>query len=432
MLKFIAKLLLLVLVTMSWATAAQEWLPDRSSREGPGIKLGDSLMFHPGLGVEGGYDTNPMRNDDFPGAGRLRVTPYLDLASRSQARRIQDEGVVDITPSRFDLRFGLAGYYDWYFSSDNAVDDQDHFGVDTHLNFTLFPQGVFSLILDAVYLRSLQPYESNEGEPKAWNMIRPGIGFRLRPGGGTLSFELGYRLRLMLFEDSELKKRNNKMNHDVRFITSWKILPKTSFISKVYFSPIVYTGSAEENIDSMPVRALFGVQGLLTPRFGLSLFLGYGAGFYKQGDDFGSVLASGELMFFITPTANIRFGGKRDFVDSYYSNFLVKNGGYLKYEQMFGSVFLASLKGDIYHHGYSTMVDEEPGVDLDFPDDRSEIRAGATLLLEFRATDWLSIHASGRYESIISDFEYTDVATTDKVPIEFNKFEVLAGVRAHY
>lgn len=54
---------------------AQEWLRDRENSEGPGVRLGDRLVLHPGLGIEGGYDTNFFHQDaNEPGAGRLWVS----------------------------------------------------------------------------------------------------------------------------------------------------------------------------------------------------------------------------------------------------------------------------------------------------------------------------------------------------------------------
>jgi hypothetical protein len=443
--EFIAKLVLLLIVVLPLRVASQEWLPDRSSREGPGIMLGDSLVFHPGLGVEGGYDTNPMRySQDFNGAGRLRVTPYLDLVSRSERHRVQDEGVVAPTRPKIDLQLGLAGYYDVYFSDMENINKQDHFGIDSKINFILFPEGVFSLLAEATYARSMQPYESSE-EHWAWHNITPGIGFRLRPGGGTLSLELGYRLSLMFFEDSLLASRNDKQVHDLRFITSWKVMPKTAVVSKVYFSPTLYTGSDAFNNNSMPVRSLFGVQGLLTPRFGMSLFAGYGASFYEQGDNFDSFIANGELMFFLTPTANIRLGGDRDFVDSFYANFYTKTGGYLAYEQMFGGLVLGSLKGEVYHKGYAEMQGDLGTVagEVAVPSEgsrRTDVWIGATALLEFRATDWLSFHVSAKLQSCISEFSY-DIQSTNQntgetnqttLPVDFYRVEVFGGVRGHY
>jgi hypothetical protein len=434
-----ASLSLVFLLTLPVEASAQVWLADRSDREGPGIRLGDSLIFHPGLGAEGGYDTNALRRSDAAGAGRMRITPYLDLATRSKKRLVENEGVVSTTPSKVSFRLGIAGYYDWYFADELALDKQDDFGIDTSLNFVLFPMGKFSLILDAAYLRTLEPYESPE-ENWARQSVKPGIGFRLRPGGGTLTFEAGYGLDWMFFEDDEVAKQDDRMTHNVRFVTSWKILPKTALISRTVFSPVAYLGDSSKNENSMPVRSWLGIQGLLTPRFGLELHVGYGASFYDSGDDFDSILAKAELKFFVTPFANIRLGGERNFVDSFYANFYSNNGGYLKYEHIFGGIFLASLKGSAYYRDYSESSGIVNGVEPSH-EERADTFIGATLLLEIRATEWLSFHASAQYQQNITDFAYITDDNPDTVDItepysenymEFNKFLVFGGVRFHY
>ena len=48
-------LVVLVAFVLPATAGAQAWLEDRENTEGPGIKLGESLVLHLGLGVEGGY-----------------------------------------------------------------------------------------------------------------------------------------------------------------------------------------------------------------------------------------------------------------------------------------------------------------------------------------------------------------------------------------
>ena len=60
----------------------------------------------------------------------------------------------------------------------------------------------------------------------------------------------------------------------------------------------------------MPVRSLFGIQGLLTAHFGLSLFVGYGASFYEDGDDFDHVIALDEGDSTIRVVARDSFGNE--------------------------------------------------------------------------------------------------------------------------
>ncbi len=419
---------------------AQMWLADRASSAGPGFKLGDSLVLHLGLGAEGGYDTNALFQAEDPSrAGRLRITPFVDLATRPPERRTGDDGVEDPTPPKVEFHVGAAGYWDQYFSSARQAEDASDFGVDTHLNLVVLPQGNFSFLAEVGYLRTLQPYES-AADARARQQVEPGVGFRLRPGGGTLNLELGYRLRFMYFEDPLLGGQNNKHAHDIRFETRWKVFPKTAILSRTLFSPTIYYESDSINQNSLPIRTWLGLQGLVSDRFGLLLLGGYGASNYESGPNFDSFLAKGELMFFITPVTQVRLGGERDFVDSFYSNYFVKNGGYLKLSQMFGGVVVATLKGEAYYRDYATFNGPLPNGATPSTPERSDVWAGASLLVEWRALQWLTFHVSGQYLADITDFyhnmPYEDPDTgaiyTTPVYVTFQKIVIFGGVRGHY
>jgi hypothetical protein len=430
-----AGLVIFVLVLPA-AASAQVWLDDRQESEGPGIKLGDSLILHLGLAAEGGYDTNALYRDEaVEGAGRIRLTPYVDLSTRGERRRVQDEGVVDASPPTVKFRLGVAGFYDHYFSQEQQVERLNDFGVNTNLNLVLFPEGNFSLMLDAAYLRTLQPYESSS-DARARQSVLPGIGVRFRPGGGTLSFELGYRLRFMYFEDDVLAEQNNRHAHDIRFETRWKVFPKTALVSRVKFSPTFYYEEQSINENSLPVRSWFGIQGLVSDRFGLRLLAGYGASFYNRGPQFDSVLAQGELMFFITPFSNIRLGGERDFVDSFYANFFVKNGGYLSFQQMIGGIVLITLRGEVYYRDYSQFDGPMANGAVPTHTERNDIWTSLSLLVEWRALDWLSFHASGEYLADITEFGYQtqnqDTGEWTTTGAQYHKFVVFGGARVHY
>lgn len=418
-----------LVVVLSWAApaSAQVWLADRSGMDGPGFKLGDSLVLHPGLCLEGGYDTNALYSaDNVEGSGRLRVTPYLDLATLSKQRRAQDTGLT--APRLIDFRLGVAAFYDWYMN----VADQSDFGVDTSANFALFPEGAFTLLLDASFTRMLQPYEGAQ-DNHARDIVRPGIGLRFRPGAGTLSFQGSYHLELTFFEDSVLSDRNDRQVHVVDYENRWKVFPKTALVAKVQFAPTLYTGSdsGAYHSDSMPVRSWFGLQGLLTDRFGLTLMGGYGASFYDTGPNYDSFLAQGEIMFFVTPFAQIRVGGDHDFVDSFYANFFVKSGGYVAYQQMFAGLVQATLRGDVYYRQYAKGPTTLPDNTTVNKASREDVWAAGSLLVEIRVTSWLLFQVSGQYSADLTDFQYTD-AIGDTFNAGYQKFEVFGGVRGHY
>ena len=428
--KFIAWPMLITVLSLPWTAFSQVWLPDRQINEGPGIRLGDKLLFHPGAAIEGGYDTNALRRPDGDGAGRLRLSAYTDLATRSKARRTEDEGVADATPPKLDFRLGLAGFYDFYFSDVPLVDEQDEFGCDGNLSLILFPYGNYTLTVGAQFLRVPDAYESPQ-KFHARNDIRPRVGLRIRPGGGTLIVILNGTLDVLIYDEDVVANRNNRAAYDLMLETIWQFLPKTALVSRIRFSPINYLSPYHINNNSRPVRAYLGVRGLFTRRFGLSLFVGYGASFYQKGEDFDGVIANGELMFFITPLANLRLGAERDFVDSFYANFYVKNGGYMVYEQMFLKRLLVSLKGEIFHRQYSYLAGQY-GTTSPNTAHRKDLWTGATLLLELRALDWLSILASFVYRGNVSNFSYSSNADDQSGWVDFQRFEIMGGVKAHY
>jgi hypothetical protein len=424
---------LVVVLSFTAPVYAQVWLADRSDMEGPGFKLGDSLVLHPGLCLEGGYDTNALYTDSAAeGTGRLRITPYLDLATLSQQRRVQDSGIR--APRLIDFKLGVAGFYDWYIN----VANQSDFGVSASTSLVVFPEGMLSILVDASFARTLQPYEGAQGIHSR-DIVRPGVGLRFRPGAGTLSFQVNYHVELTYFEDSDLSARDDRMVHVIDYENRWKVFPKTALVSRVQFAPVIYTGSQDRNKDSLPVRSWFGLQGLLTDRFGLTLMGGYGASFYQRGPNYDSFLAQGELMFFVTPFSQIRIGGDRDFVDSFFANYFVKTGGYVAYQQMFAGIVMATLKGDVYYRQYAKAPTfDDNGTQADPMDDswtnvaeRDDVWATGTLLVEIRATSWLAFHVSGQYTADVTNFEYTD-AIGQTTNAGFQKFEVFGGVRGHY
>ena len=90
---------LLALATALTAAApavAQDWLSDRKRAEGPGIRLGD-FELHPGIGIEGGYDSNVFFSDGgatstaIVPSGILRITPHFFFSTVSAQREAEGE-----------------------------------------------------------------------------------------------------------------------------------------------------------------------------------------------------------------------------------------------------------------------------------------------------------------------------------------------------
>ena len=76
------------------ATAgAQGFSDDRAAGEGPGFKAG-RLVLHPGLSLEGGYDSNVFLQDvNEEDSFVLRLVGYLDVATEGSHRPSQGRSI---------------------------------------------------------------------------------------------------------------------------------------------------------------------------------------------------------------------------------------------------------------------------------------------------------------------------------------------------
>ena len=451
-------LFLLFSISIQNAAEAQLWLEDRQEAEGPGIKLGKTLVLHVGLGSEVGVDSNVTYDYEPLPAGLFRITPYLDISTRSKQRMASfDNSVQQVSPKAL-FRFGVAAFYSRYLGGDSELLDKfnsktNPFGVNSHLNFTVYPERKVSLFGGFTYLKTLEPYESSSDAQNKHNLV-PTLGLRIMPGGGTLTIEPKYRLNLLVFDDPGIRTDSNRFSHEASLSTNWRVFPKTALISTVIFRPTVYFGNYAGNVDSYPLRSWVGAQGLLFEKFGFRALLGYGAGFYESGPDFEGVIGDLALMFHMSEVSHFTIGIKRDFVDSFYANYYVMNGGYTSLERMFGGRFLLTAKGSIYKRYYATFpgekfVRDEPN-NLDYDTttnttDREDVWINFNLLAELRASDWLAFHLSLKFWKDVTDFvSDTHITSIDpdeaEVPVDehlvqeaaFSKAEILIGARAHF
>ncbi|MBN2527277.1 MAG: hypothetical protein JXR76_12855 [Deltaproteobacteria bacterium] len=443
---FLFFLTLLFIISVPKSSKAQAWLEDRDSSEGPGIKLSSSLVLHLGLGTEVGFDSNATYDNDAVRAARLRVTPYVDISTRSGERTEKIDGAVDSALPKALFRFGVAAFYDRYFASEKDRVEKfnsktNPFGVDSHLNFTVYPERKVSLLGGVTYIKTLEPYESSSDAQNKHHIV-PMLGFKIKPGGGTLTIEPKYRLDLLVFDDKRVGIDYNRFSHEASLLTNWKIFPKTALISNVIFRPTVYFGDHAQNVDSYPLRSWFGAQGLLLERFGFRALLGYGVGFYEQDSDFEGIIGDGAVMFYFSRGAKLTVGIKRDFMDSFYANYYVMTGGYANYQRIFAGRLLLSFDGSVYKRKYAYFdrtVQRENDTSVT-PDqfERDDVWIAFKILSELRASDWLSFHMSLRFLKDVTDFSST-IKDTSRNPLptehedaSFSRVEIFLGARAHY
>jgi hypothetical protein len=362
--------------------------------EGPGIKLGEGMVFHPGIALEGRYDSNPLYVENSPPqAGYLHLIGHLDLATLPPQRRTDGQGRV--APQKVDFRLKTALGYREYLSSNDRVTSQRALDVDAGFLLALFPQGVFSFELVDDFARTvsarytLLPNIDNPTLGRDTN--RATARFKLTPGGGRISFALAYSLAFDIFEDPQLAGAN-KIWHEIALNAKWKLLPKTALTLDVIEQIYTYydrTGGVFgtlgewQNVGSYPLRIYLGLVGLITARLSTVLKLGYGNGFYSDSASYNMMVAMFELGYQFSPFAKVRVGFEHGFQDSFIGNYFTDENAYVGYDHLIAQRFLLHLRVDYRYRQYEGLP---PGVTA-----LRQNLVTASLGLDYQIRDWVYV-----------------------------------------
>lgn len=393
---------------LSSSALAQFQTPVRFS-EGPGVKLGEGLVFHPGLAIEGRYDSNALNIDSqLKGAPYLRLIGHFNLQTLSPQRLA--DGEAGVQRIQFGLNTSLA--YREYFSGDDSVTAQRALEVSAGLNFRWSPSRYFNFqILDS-FMRSVQARNTVVAQGPttttlAQDLNRLTAQFNVIPGGGRLSFGLGYSLNLALFEDEGFGSLN-KLAHEIAFSGKFKLLPKTAVMLDVIQQFTTYledtvpgTTIANPNVGSKPFRVYAGFAGLITPRFSTLLKVGYGNSIHDSGDSFSSILAKVELGYLIGPTAKLKVGFERSFEDSIFANTYTDNKVYAGYDHQIASRFILHLALNYSFRSYGGF----PAGGLNGLTELDQHLVTAGLAFDYQIKDWV-------YVGLGYDLQLQNAATT--------------------
>jgi hypothetical protein len=411
----------------------QTWLKDRRYGEGIGIRAGD-LELHPGIAGEFGYDSNyllraPSENpiDTF----RLRITPSFSLSTVNAQRR---EGEAPTEPPKVAFRAGIAASYSEFIAtkSENAalMRDQRNVGASGNLQLTILPQRPFSVDLGTDFLRTVQP--SNDPTFN-YNRIsaRFGGGVTWAPGGGMFDWRLGYEYGLTYFEDVNFRNFSTG-SHQINTRGRWRFLPRTALMYDASAAFIRYNNNpASYSLNSNPVRARIGLNGLVTPWFAFLGMIGWASSFYEgvNAQQYDGLIAQAELKWYVTPNpsfdlsavtlalSSIAVGYTRDFTNSYLGDFYARNRGYATLSYFFGGQFLLVLDGGVAATRYPTI--RGPVAHGPF----TAIFLDPSLFGEYRFTNTVGINTTLRYTTNITD------VTIGGDALKWNRFEAFLGVR---
>lgn len=459
--RFVALSTLLMAAFVAESAAAQTgehtWLSDRRYREGAGWRVGD-FELHPGLGVDFGYDSNFLRrhsSEDPVQSLRLRVSPHFSVSTLGPQRR------GDGPPPTVEFRFEIAATYNEFIPiTGSEVDkeflrDSRNVGGDTGIQVGFLPGREWSGTIEAGVGRTIRPTNNTAQSTTGFNRITPhgAAWLTWAPGSGLLDWSLGYGFDGTFFEDSEFSGLNNFRN-DILTRGRWRFLPRTALMYDASFGFVTYpdpNASLARKTNSHPMRARIGVNGLVTPSFGVLALVGWGASFYDDPldtgtvHDFDSVLAQAEVKWYLDPVpdsdpmkasaslSSLALGFVRDYEDSYIGSYVEKNFGYLRFNYLFGGQFLLVATAQ----GGALIYPEIPvyaGFESNKPDGWTDGKVDASLFGEWRIKDWLGINADLGYEGYFSgtSLEPEDTGGVPGVAdrLGYNIFTAFLGLRA--
>lgn len=445
-----------------------QWLKDRSTTEGIGIRTGD-LELHPGIAGEFGYDSNYFLRSDKTGVDNgppnapilpalaFRITPSLYLSTISPQRR---EGDVTAQPPEVAFRAGVNATYRAFvgLTSDstgvNDISRQDNIGGSADARLDILPERPFGADLFANYARVIMPNIETADPNLAFNRDDVGVGgeFVIQPGGGTLDWRVGYQFHDTIFEESEGEAYDN-YTHQVFTRGRWRFRPRTALMydASIGFQQYVNTSQAFDVglVSSEPVRARIGLNGLITDRFAALAMVGWGATFLDQNisaqPQYDSVIGQAELKWFLSASpgiaaasdltlalSSIALGYTRDFQPSYIGDYYGSDRGYLKFSYFFAGRALITLEGgvgaieypDMYFAGTTNPAQLRANAFTD-------VRADATLFGEYRFTDTFGLNATLRYTANFSNTQIPDAPGNNPgyFDMSWNRFEAYLGVR---
>ncbi|MBX7081429.1 MAG: hypothetical protein K1X88_19665 [Nannocystaceae bacterium] len=311
------------------------------AEDGRGVKVGERSTFHAGFALGLGVDTNVYSNartEDKVASSFLWPSTWIGIGNRE----IRD-GLL-MTPAErsgrwFDYNISLLGGFRQYLSRQADVRSVPRFSIGTQVRLAILPGRKFSIHLDEDFFRgaSAGNYQAL-GSVLNFNRIdhRGQLTMILRPGGGRLSFAVGYRSQYLHFENDNLFKSNRIMNgfyHE----TKWRFLPRSSIVLNytmdyTYYVDCCSNPGTGRNEDNYAHRLLAGYRGQLAQKVALEAMAGWGGGFYRtdpNGPSFNSFIGRAAVNYFPTLRSLIHVALYRNYQDSLFGNYYVDNGGTL-------------------------------------------------------------------------------------------------------
>jgi len=422
-------LLAVLSAALSPATASAQ-------REGPGFKVG-RLVLHPGIALEGGYDSNVFLQDvNEEDSFILRLSGYLDVATEGTERQSQGE-TNKADPQKIQFRGGLGARY-YHFFIDRLP---DNVSADAHVDFSYNPSRVFSLQVRDIFRRTVRPF----ADPNTVDGTTISYGFNHntasidlvgRSKSQVLEGRVGYTNGLEFF-DADIYRYGNSMTHRVPASLSWRFFPSSALAYSVEYArqhfanPDQIVTSPTLLSDNNRLSNSISYNGALTERFSLTALIGYAAGFYEFASDFDGVIARLDTRWRPRPTVSLVAGYDRNILPSFIGNFTTMNRLYANAEFTLSGALQLGLKAWV-SFDKSGLALSPDGTLLGNEPYRQDIRVSASIFGEYRFTAWLALFAQVGYLADFTDFQYLGTDPLLDPAAGYQRFDAWLGLRVFY
>jgi hypothetical protein len=429
-------LALVAALGLSSFASAQEFRSDRAQSEGPGFKAG-RLVLHPGLSLEGGYDSNVfLQKNNVEDSFILRLTGYLDVATEPPQRQSGGESNKPET-QKIEFRGGVGVSYYQYFNGRVAPNA----AADAHIDFGYNPSAVFSLQVRDIFTRTIRPFTNANvptGTATSYGRNRNTASLDLvgRSKSKVLEGRLGYTNAIEFFDAAEFQYGNN-MTHRVPASLSWSFFPSSAlvwdaeYINQQFDQDQVATATTLLS-DNNRIRTTVGYNGALTERFSMTAAVGYTAGFYTLASDFDGAIARVDARWRPRPTISFMAGYEHDYRPSFIGNFTRLHRLFVDTRFTLSGALLLGIKGWVSFDKSGLALNPDGSLlDPENPN-REDIRVFVGIFGEYRFKAWLAMFAQVGYLADFTDFEYFGTDPLLDPAAGYQRFDAWLGLRVFY
>ena len=255
--------------------------------EGLGFKVGNKSRLHTNLDISASFDSNSNRASDRPETAaneldgvedvRLLVRPSISLEVPGQSVRFQ---------------FGLGTTISQYMGAGGARPADTEFGLDGKISLRLgSKQSTFAFVFEnaPILTPTVLPELGTIGADERLFSAFSDMGrlyFTLRPGGGALEFDVGYKNQFVIYTRSNDGDELANGSPDDTFLHTGflearlRFLPKTAALLYAEFGALDAfnpdDGRRVTTLESNPFNVALGLKGQVTRSISAELRVGYG------------------------------------------------------------------------------------------------------------------------------------------------------------